>query len=57
MAKTNCRKRKVKLMMISGRGWLLETVEDGFLLKRAKAITKVDCCAEQREAIRSSELR
>ena len=40
MAKTNCRKRRVKLMMTSGRGWLLETVEDGFLLKRAKAIAK-----------------
>ena len=39
-AKTNCRKRRVKLAMTSGRGWLLETVEDGFLLKREKAMAR-----------------
>ena len=35
--------------MTSGRGWLLETVEDGFLLKRENAITKEDCgvCQEK----------
>ncbi len=39
-AKTNCRKRRVQLVMTSGRGWLLEleTVEDGFLLKRENAM-------------------
>lgn len=38
----SCKKRRVRFVMRSGRGWLLEleTVEDGFLLKREKAIAR-----------------
>lgn len=43
MAKTNCRKRSVRLRMRMGKGMELleETVEVGFLLKREKAIVGV----------------
>ena len=48
----NCRKRKIRFEMMSGFGfWLLETVEDGFLLKRENAIAKVNCVQGKELAI------